>query len=260
MPDFDPGPPSAFAQRFAAAPDYAPVREHFWYDWGPVFYRGRLDGSARLLCIASDPGPTERIAGRTLVGDAGQRVQGFLAKLGLTRSYLCLNAFIYALFPSHGAQAPAILARPEQVTWRNQLYTAAATPSVQAIVAFGANAQEAVRLWSGRPNLPLLNVPHPSSRSTTALLDAWRTQVPALRQTVTADPDGDPTLPNYGASFTERDYAPIPRSDLPFGAPPWLGDDAWGRAARPRHNNSVSRPSPDDKHTLVWIAPRTGPS
>jgi uracil-DNA glycosylase len=34
-----------------------------------------LDRSAKVLCIASDPGPTERIVGRTLVGDAGQRVQ-----------------------------------------------------------------------------------------------------------------------------------------------------------------------------------------
>src|SRR2546427_9398110 len=122
MPQFDPGPSPAFAKFFAAAPDYAPVREHFWYDWGPVFYRGRTDGSARLLCIASDPGPTERVAGRTLVGDAGQRVQGFLAKLGLTRSYLCFNAFIYPLFPSHGPQAPSVLADPTINAWRNPLF------------------------------------------------------------------------------------------------------------------------------------------
>ena len=104
MADFDPGPPQPFHDLFDHVPDYGPVRQHFWYDWGPVFYRGRLDGTARVLCIASDPGPTERIAGRTLVGDAGQRVQGFLTKLGLTRSYVCLNAFSYALFPSHGGR------------------------------------------------------------------------------------------------------------------------------------------------------------
>jgi len=61
-----------------------------------VFYRGRLDGSARLLCAASDPSTTERVAMRTLVGDAGQRVQGFLTKVGLTRSHLCLNALTNA--------------------------------------------------------------------------------------------------------------------------------------------------------------------
>jgi hypothetical protein len=256
---YDPGPPPAFEQLFAAAPDYAPVRQHFWYDWGPIFYRGRLDGSARVLCIASDPGPTERVAGRTLVGDAGQRVQGLLAKVGLTRSYVCLNAFTYALFPSHLADAPAILARPDQLTWRNQLYDTAAGPPLQAVIAFGANAQGAVDLWASKPNVPIFRVPHPSNHSTKTILDAWRAELPSLRAAVTADPDGDPTLPNYGASFTEADYRPIPRFDLPFGVPDWLGDDHASRTGTPPHNNSVARPTPDDHHTLIWTAPKTGP-
>src|SRR5688500_6160195 len=124
MGAFDPGPPASFAAIFDAMPDHSGVREHFWFDWGPVFYRGRLDGTARVLAIASDPGPTERVACRTLVGDAGQRVQGFLAKLGLTRSYLCLNALPYALFPSHGSHADDVLAEPNILAWRNTLYQA----------------------------------------------------------------------------------------------------------------------------------------
>ena len=202
-----------------------------------MFYRGRLDGSARLLCIASDPGPTERIAHRTLVGDAGQRVQGFLAKLGLTRSYLCVNAFPYALHPSWGQSADELLAEPEQ------------------LIAFGANAQKAYDLWTHKPNVPVERVPHPSSRDDAALLQAWHDAVPRLRQHVSPDPDGDASGPNYGSSFTEHDYAAIPRRDLPFGVPDFLGDDAAGRNGHPRHNNSVSRPSPDDGHTLIWNAP-----
>ena len=100
-------PSPAIADVFARVPDYSQHRTDFWFDWGPIYYRGRLDGSARLLSVASDHGATERIAGRTLVGDAGQRVQGFLAKLGLTRSYLCLNPFVYGMHPSQGAGHPA---------------------------------------------------------------------------------------------------------------------------------------------------------
>ena len=75
------------AHHFEQLPDIPEaLRELFWWDWGPVFYRGRLNGKARFVGIASDPGPTERVVGRTLVGDAGQRVQGFLDKLGLTRA------------------------------------------------------------------------------------------------------------------------------------------------------------------------------
>ncbi len=99
MAEFDPGPPDSLAAHFARVPSPSHPQD-FWFDWGPIFYRGRLDGSARVLCVGSDPGPTERIPGRCLVGNAGQRVQGFLTKLGLTRSYVCVNAWTYAVHPS----------------------------------------------------------------------------------------------------------------------------------------------------------------
>jgi hypothetical protein len=38
---------------------------------------------------------TERIACRILVGDAGQRVQGFLTRPGLDHSYVGFDAFPY---------------------------------------------------------------------------------------------------------------------------------------------------------------------
>lgn len=257
MLEFDSGPPANFAQLFEQMPSYATYKDLYWYDWGPVLYRGRLDGSARVLFIASDPGPTERLVGRTLVGDAGQRVQGFLTKLGLTRSYLCLNAHVFALHPGKASKGKLVLNDPTIMSWRNSLYDAAAGPNVQAIVAFGEQAQNAVALWSGKGALPVLNVPHPSSRDAAGLINAWRAAVTSLRAIVTPDPDGDATMPNYGATFTEADYTRIPARDLPFGAAPWIGDDSWGRTGRPKHNNCVSRPSPDDQHTLIWIAPKS---
>ena len=253
MIEFDKGPTARFARLFAECPDYAPYKRHFWYAWGPIFYRGRLDGSARVICIASDPGPTERIAARTLVGDAGQRVQGFLAKLGLTRSYLCLNAYAYALFPSHADDADVLLTDPAHLKWRNRVFVAAHTRNTQAIVAFGKQAQEAVALWTTKGSTPVFNVPHPSSRDAGRLASDWRNAVSALRAIVTPDGDGDASLPNYGAGVAEADYAPIPRRDLPYGVPDFLGDDS---ASRPRRRTSVSRPVPDDRHTLIWKAPK----
>jgi uracil-DNA glycosylase len=258
MTDFDPGPPAAVARHFAKVPSYADFKELFWYDWGPVFYRGRLNRTARLLGIASDPGPTERVAGRTLVGDAGQRVQGFLTKLGLTRGYTLVNAYAYALRPSRAQQAAPLLARQDHVDWRNTLLQLITGPPLQAIVAFGAQARAAVRMWDGKPNVPVFEVPHPSSRNPTALVGSWRDAIAELRTIVTPDPDGDPGVPNYGPKFRESDYAPIPARDLPFGVPAWLGNDAWGRRDKPRHNNSVERPSNDLLNTLVWRAPKVG--
>ena len=253
--EFDRGPSQSIASICQRCPRPAKPKA-FWTDWGPVFYRGRLDGTARVLCIASDPGPTERIAHRTLVGDAGQRVQGFLKKLGLTRSYLCVNAFPYALHPSFGEDADELLAEPTEQTWRHQFYDAVRPPDLEAVIAFGGNAQKAFELWPGKPNVPVERIPHPSSRNESTLLHAWHDSVGRLRQKVTPDPDGSAGGANYGSSFDEDDYAPIPRRDLPFGVPDFLGDDSAGRQGHPRHNNGVSRPSPDDGHTLIWKAPR----
>lgn len=251
---FDFGPPLPIAEICSRCP--APTHASaFWTAWGPVFYRGRLDGSARVLCIASDPGPTERVANRTLVGDAGQRVQGFLAKLGLTRSYLCVNAFPYALHPSFAGSVDELLAEPAAQAWRNDFYDAVLPPRIRAVVLFGVNAQKAFDLWPGKPSIHTERIPHPSSHDTAALLQAWRAAVTRLRGVVAPDADGDASGANYGTSFREQDYAPIPRRDLPFGAAPFLGDDHAGRTAHPRHNDSVARPVPDDGHTLVWTAP-----
>jgi uracil-DNA glycosylase len=258
MVTFDQGPPTVFAKHFASLPDHQPFKENFWFDWGPVFYRGRLDGSAKIICVASDPGPTERVACRTLVGNAGQRVQGFLNKIGLTKSYVCVNGHVYALLPSKLGQGIKLLSNPELLSWRNQLFNKLKKPSVQAIVAFGTVAQTAVQLWNRKGNIPVFNTFHPSYHSTAAgaeekMLADWNRVVTALREIISPDAGASTSLPLYGKKFAEADYAPIPKIDLPFGFPDWFGDDKSFR--KKRGMNSVGRPKPDDRHTLIWKAP-----
>ncbi|MBK8975746.1 MAG: uracil-DNA glycosylase [Planctomycetes bacterium] len=254
--EFDPGPPEPFASHFGALKNLpSSYRPRFWYDWGPIFYRGRLDGTARVLVIASDPGPTERIAHRTLVGDAGQRVQGFLQKLGLARSYLCVNAFPWALIPAESSHARAMLRSKRFKSWRNTFYDLCAASPLQAIVAFGNIAQDALALWPGRGTLPTFELPHPSSRDESALLGQWRAAVTALRAIVTRDADVESLPGNYTTTFRASDHAVVPRRDLPFGVPDFVGDDRWLRELVPPHRSSVSRPRPDDRHTLIWRAP-----
>src|SRR5688572_28596129 len=72
----------------------------FRVEWGPIFHRGRLDGSARVLVIGQDPAQHETVIRRVLVGEAGRRVQGFLAKLGVTTSYVFINAYLYSVYGS----------------------------------------------------------------------------------------------------------------------------------------------------------------
>lgn len=72
MIGFDRGPSKALARHLANAPGYtAAERKLFWYDWGRGLLPRACHGSARLLGIASDPGPTQRIACRTLSATPG---------------------------------------------------------------------------------------------------------------------------------------------------------------------------------------------
>ncbi len=267
----DVGPTGALKAFMDATPDYeAEVGDSttFWYAFGPVLYRGRLDGSARMLCIASDPGPAECLpfARRTLIGDSGQKTQGFLSKLGLTRSYVLVNAFAVAMRPSRKTSGlRALRTNAVIMAARHGLYDRLLSGGkLQAIVALGDVAHEAYEIWSAsNPAVKAVRhfkLAHPAAvdrdaSGDDAALKGWSKAIKSLRSIITADVDGDSQSPNYGDYFTEVDYARIPRWDLPAMAPIYVGDDSWGRAASPRHNNCCVRPSPDDGISLQLTPP-----
>jgi hypothetical protein len=300
----DPGPTSDWKAFFDGVPDYAstmkaagvdPNGQMFWYNFGPVFYRGRLDGTARVMVIASDPGPEECLpfVRHPMVGDAGQRVQGFLAKLGIDRSYILVNAYAYAMRPSFvkknfgkaiitedfsGVTPPLTLTDAQKAdvhkitTWRNEFFTRVARASkLQAIVPMGGNAWPAYQSWiASLPaddpirKIPVFKVQHPSAvdRDPTAprpdtALQGWQNAIGKLRGVVTPDPGQSNKGPNYGQYFTENDYARIPRWDLPKNAPLTVGNNVGTRQVTGA-NNDAKRPSPDDFKSLVYTDPKTG--
>ncbi len=252
--DYDKGPNKRLGRLFAKVPDHSAHAEHYWYDWEMVFYRGRSNRRLRLMVIASDPGPTERLIGRSLIGDAGQRVQGFMWKLGLTSSYICVNAHPYSLHPSHFSHGKSILRDPAIRAWRNRTYDACIGPDLQAIVAFGSQAHRAVELWDTRPDVPLFEVRHPSSRNPEELADGWRAAITALRGIITPEDPAGHAEPNYGPEVTLADYADIPRGDLPFGTPSFIGRDQ-PKKNRPLRDSTVSRKGEDQ---IIWRLPDQG--
>jgi hypothetical protein len=271
MAKYDAGAPAGIQAIFTATPDYLAATGDpsiFWNHFGNVFYRGRLDGTARVLAIASDPGPAECLpfARRALIGDSGQKTQGFLAKLGLTRSYVLVNAFAVAMHPGAKTKGLAVLQTNQAIkTARHALYDALlANGAVEAVVAFGEVAHRAYDIWAQATPavnaVPLFKIAHPAAvdrdgSGNDAALKGWANAVKKLRAIITPDPDGDATGPNFGKFFTEIDYGRIPRWDFPKVTPAYVGDDSWGRAATPRHNNCCKRPSPDDQQSLVLTPP-----
>jgi hypothetical protein len=213
----------------------------FRTEWGPVFHRGRLDGSARVLVIGQDPAAHEAIARRILTGAAGQRLQGFLARLGMTRSYVCVNTFLYSMYGDSGDK---YVATDGVVAYRNAWPTALTEASdIQAVVTLGTLAGEA---YDASPlastdlhvRAAMLHPTYPESASRSGqttkaaamarLCASWNAALDTLSGAVTQDVATGPS--HYGTALTDADVVDIPERDLPPGLPAWMRRAAdWAR-------------------------------
>ena len=249
MADFDAGyaeaPFRELAETAPGAEAYPP--DAFRLEWGPIFHRGRLDGSARILVIGQDPAAHEAIARRILVGEAGQRVQAFLGRLGVVRSYVMINAFLYSVFGGAGGghvTDTAIMAYRHR--WLEAVLT---TSPIEAVVAFGRQADTAWLTWcesspSSAP-LPYTAVPHPTMPESSSggdpvklqaayeqMLTRWNQALTVLHPAVTHPDAPGPLVPFDVAAPPPN--APIPAADLPAGCPAWMRSvSPWARREGP---------------------------
>ena len=266
---FDPGPvtePFLSLARDYPGPETYPPKD-FRLEWGPIFHRGRLDGSARILILGQDPGQHEAIARRILVGEAGQRVQGFLAKLGIQRSYVMVNAFLYSVYGQAGGERhkdnQAIIDHRHR--WLDALL---AESEIRAVVAFGHLARDAFERWLLTPNGSQANplfepLTHPTmpeasskgdpakkAQATKRMLTQWNAALQRLHPAL-AERDAEHQLVLYGQELLPEDRSAIPDFDLPAGAPPWMRSvEQW--AARKGETTEEKRATivvtvPDDE-------------
>lgn len=246
---FDPGyviePYKRLCEDYPGSTVY-PV-ENFRVEWGPVFHRGRLDGTARVLLIGQDPAQNEAIVRRILVGEAGQRIQGFLAKLGIDRSYVMINTFLYSVYgsvPVKIRRSPAIIDYRHR--WLNALLS---DQPVEAVITLGTLADEAWKTWlttaEGRdlavPQVAITHPTQPESASngdkdklrseTRKMLGKWNAALETLRAAIKL-PDRVQPLMLYGDTWQPGDKAAIPAADFPPGLPAWMREtDNWARRA-----------------------------
>lgn len=250
--EFDPGPPRnrSWGRLFAETPNYRGLgvavtgREAFRWHFGPMFYRGRLwDRSVKVLIIGQEGAQDESLAGRSFVGGTGARMQYFLNHLGITRSYLFLNTFVYPIFGQYTNSLRGLAQDPRSpiARHRNQIFDyALARNDIHLVIAVGNAAKESVVTWvksrggtTGTPNdvtkadasvlgprVRLLGVIHPGSVSAAVKMDFVRA---AEQIDKWADDDAGWLPPDPGATRRRaEDYrylsAPIPFHDLPFGA------------------------------------------
>lgn len=225
-PAFDPGPPAEWEDVFAVAPlgEYEDHPGRFRLDFGPVYYRGRLDGTARLLVVGQDPSTDELLAQRAFVGQSGQRLQRLLEKAGLSSSYLMLNVFLFGVFGQFDNELRTISLEPAIRDYRNALFDRAANGPLEAVLTVGSAARHAVDHWPAAGGLPVIEVVHPAAPDA-MVLQSWNDRLPDLIAAVSPDRGEAPDPTPYAATFQPTDSTPIPRRDLPFGLPPWHGTE-----------------------------------
>ena len=256
--EWDPGPTGNVRTIFEQAPlaEYEALPQKFRLEWGPIYYRGRTDGSARVLVIGQDPAADENVTRRILCGHAGQRVQGYLTKLGLTRSYVMVNSVLYSIFGQFDDTMQTFMDRPANEAWRNSLLDALVGSQTEAVLAFGKAAKHVVDRWPGAAPLKaqgrVFFLTHPTARPESAVVTNWNGKLNAIGAKVTPDPDGNVDLSKYpGPNFKKADHVRIPLRDLGFGSPAWLGDGNSAvrvSGSKPVPSAATKRPS------ILWTA------
>ena len=244
----DLGPGVAWSQLFADAPlaSYQQNPEQFRLDFGPVYYRGRLDGTARVLIVGQDPAPNELIGHRAFVGASGQRIQALLRRIGMTHDYLMVNTFIYPVFGQFNGRLRQLSREGDILDYRNRMfdYIDANNP-IDVIIAAGAAAQDAVARWQGSVNHIVHNIAHPSARDPDLVADTWNAALLAIRDNLTPQTGAQLDDSLFGSPMTDEDYEPIPRYDLPFGMPEWHG--VGSHASRGRLSSGHT-----DHTRIIW--------
>lgn len=257
----DPGPAknSGWPELFADTPNYRGLGlavtgdEAFRWHFGPMFYRGRLDGSARVMVIGQEGAQDESLSHRSFTGGTGSRMQHFLRHIGLDRSYVFLNTFVYPIFGQYDGALPKIGQdlRSPIVKHRHRVLDKVAEGDLRMVVAVGKAAKESVATWieneggtadptklheatapGALNNIHFLGVLHPGGITGGGGAAIKADFIRAAAQVKTWIDDDSSFLPADAGVARDLSvpYAylsdPVPHRDFPFGTTPRLGRGA----------------------------------
>ena len=258
--EYDSGPAKnrSWSRLFAETPNYRGFgialsgNEEFRWHFGPMFYRGRLgDQQVKVLIVGQEGAQDESLSHRSFTGGTGGRMQHLLTHLGINRSYLFLNTFVYPIFGQYDGLLPIIAQHPaspiaqhrkkllDYVVLRNEL---------RLVVAVGRAAKESIASWvvshGGTadpdnlhladasvisPGLHVVGVLHPGGAgkggAVTAIIASFNAAINRVHQWIADDPSWLTIDPGAVRATTAYKYSsdPIPFRDFPYGVAWQLG-------------------------------------
>ncbi len=161
----------------------------------------------------------------------------------MTRSYVCINTWLYSVYG--GVKAATQHSQP-LIDYRNRWLDALLVGSrVEAVIALGQAADKAWTLWrataAGQASqvayAPVTHPTQPESSSkgdkaklaeaTAKLLQNWNAALAVLAPAI-AHPDVAVAPVPYGSAWADGDRVAVPESDFPAGLPSWMHEhDGW---------------------------------
>ncbi len=264
--EYDAGPPRnrSWLRLFAETPNYRAFgkavtgQEQFRWHFGPMFYRGRLgDHHVKVLIVGQEGAQDESLSHRSFTGGTGARMQSLLNQLGITRSYLFTNTFLYPIFGQYGSKERLLAQHPDSPIRRHreELFDYAVQRNrteLHLVIGVGAAAKESLASWVGShggqadpdqlhladsakiaPHLRMVGVLHPGGASkggaVTKIKASFVAAIDQVEQWAVADAAWLP-VDRGGSRVTADQYSygsdPIPFRDLAWGTSWRLGRGA----------------------------------
>jgi uracil-DNA glycosylase len=205
-----------------------------------------------VVVVGQEGAQDESLSHRSFTGGTGARMQHFLRHIGLDRSYLFLNSFVYPIFGQYTSDLRPLAqdTRSPVVKHRHRIFDKAVVDGdVRLVVAVGRAAKESVATWvkahggtadperlhqASLGSLPsrvrLVGVLHPGGATggggTAAIQADFRRATNLIRDWIEDDsgwlPADHGVSRNLNLPYPYKS-APIPHRDFPFGTCPRLG-------------------------------------
>jgi len=129
-------------------PSYTLTNKKFRHAMGPLFYRGRLDGTARVLVVGQEGATDEALVHRAFVGGTGQKVQNFLNAIGITKSYILVNTFVYSIYEQYDEFTRELAMEGPIKDHRNQiLQKILQENNIELVLTFGNAGYESIKIF-----------------------------------------------------------------------------------------------------------------